>query len=43
MSAYRHGEFHAFEGGGQTIFIVPSAAIFALKPVGSVARSAKGP
>ena len=32
MSAYRHGEFHAFEGGGQSyLYLVPSAAIFALE------------
>src|SRR4030095_9169199 len=32
MSAYRQGEFHAFEGGGQNyLYLVPSAAIFALE------------
>ncbi|HEY3137004.1 MAG TPA: quinohemoprotein amine dehydrogenase maturation protein [Blastocatellia bacterium] len=32
MSAYRHGEFHAFEGGGKEyLYLVPSAAIFALE------------
>lgn len=32
MSAYRHGEFHAFEGGGHNyLYLVPSAAIFALE------------
>jgi len=34
MSAYRQGEFHAFEGGGQDyLYLVPSAAIFALEDV----------
>jgi uncharacterized protein len=32
MSAYRPGEFHAFEGGGRDyLYLVPSAAIFALE------------
>ena len=32
MSAYRQGEFHSFEGGGQNyLYLVPSAAIFALE------------
>jgi uncharacterized protein len=32
MSAYRQGEFHAFAGGGQDyLYLVPSAAIFALE------------
>ena len=36
MSAYRHGEFHAFEGGGQNyLYLVPSAAIFALEDLSS--------
>ena len=34
MSSYRQGEFHAFEGGGQNyLYLVPSAAIFALEAV----------
>jgi uncharacterized protein len=36
MSAYRQGEFHAFEGGGQNyLYLVPSAAIFALEDLSS--------
>ena len=36
MSAYRQGEFHAFEGGGQRyLYLVPSAAIFALEDLSS--------
>jgi hypothetical protein len=36
MSAYRHGEFHEFEGGGQSyLYLVPSAAIFALEDLSS--------
>jgi len=36
MSAYRQGEFHAFEGGGQSyLYLVPSAAIFALEDLSS--------
>src|SRR5262245_58878019 len=32
MSAYRQGEYHAFAGGGQNyLYLVPSAAIFALE------------
>ncbi len=32
MSAYGRGEFHAFEGGGRNyLYLVPSAAIFALE------------
>lgn len=32
MSAYRRGEFHAFEGGGREyLYLVPSAAIFSLE------------
>lgn len=31
MSTYRHGEFHEFQGGGvEYLYLVPSAAIFAL-------------
>jgi uncharacterized protein len=34
MSAYRQGEFHSFQGGGvDYLYLVPSAAIFALEPV----------
>ena len=36
MSAYRQGEFHAFVGGGQNyLYLVPSAAIFALEDLSS--------
>jgi uncharacterized protein len=36
MSAYRQGEFHAFEGGGNNyLYLVPSAAIFALEDLSS--------
>jgi len=36
MSAYRQGEYHAFEGGGQNyLYLVPSAAIFALENLSS--------
>lgn len=36
MSAYRQGEYHAFEGGGQRyLYLVPSAAIFALEDLSS--------
>lgn len=36
MSAYRHGEFHEFEGGGKSyLYLVPSAAIFALEDLSS--------
>ncbi|MEK6320588.1 MAG: quinohemoprotein amine dehydrogenase maturation protein [Acidobacteriota bacterium] len=44
MSAYRHGEFHAFEGGGQNyLYLVPSAAIFALEDLsGAVLDLLKG-
>ena len=36
MSAYRQGEFHSFEGGGQNyLYLVPSAAIFALEELSS--------
>jgi uncharacterized protein len=44
MSAYRQGEFHAFEGGGQNyLYLVPSAAIFALEDLsGAVLELLKG-
>ncbi len=44
MSAYRQGEFHAFEGGGQNyLYLVPSAAIFALEDLsGAVLEMLKG-
>jgi len=36
VSAYRQGEYHAFEGGGQNyLYLVPSAAIFALEDLSS--------
>lgn len=36
MSAYRLGEFHAFQGGGQEyLYLVPSGAIFALDELSS--------
>jgi uncharacterized protein len=36
MSAFRLGEFHAFEGGGQQyLYLVPSGAIFALEDLSS--------
>jgi uncharacterized protein len=34
MTTYRRGEFHSFQGGGvDYLYLVPSAAIFALDPV----------
>jgi uncharacterized protein len=34
MTAYRQGEFHSFQGGGvDYLYLVPSAAIFALDPL----------
>jgi len=44
MSAYRQGEFHAFEGGGHNyLYLVPSAAIFALEDLsGAVLELLKG-
>ena len=36
MSEYRQGEYHAFEGGGRNyLYLVPSAAIFALEDLSS--------